>query len=208
MMGDGEIVKRPGGRTADVTARIHDAIIDIIVEDGVAACTFSAVAERAGVERSTLYRRFADRWDAITGAIVARAGAEVMPELTGSFPEDLRSVLRKLVETLESPLGPAVLAAAAELRAGSGKDYSRAFFDQRMAQLAPMFDAAVERGQLTADVDRERLFTFAAGAIYFRTFIAARGADDEFIDWIVGLICWQYCPPSVAAKLSLPGRIA
>jgi AcrR family transcriptional regulator len=207
-MGHGTVVKRPGGRTADVTARIHQAILDIIVEDGVAACTFSAVAERAKVERSTLYRRFPDRWDAIIEAVMHVAGGEVMPDLTGSFPDDLRSVLRKLVETLESPLGPAVLAIAAELRAGSGSDYSRAYFDQRMAQLAPMFDAAVERGELAPDVDREALFTVAAGAIYFRTFIAARGVDDDFIDMVVGLVCWQYCSPSVAAKLSLPGRLA
>jgi AcrR family transcriptional regulator len=207
-MGHEDVIKRPGGRTADVTARIREAIIDIIVKDGVDTCTFAAVAERAKVERSTLYRRFPDRWDAIIDALMARAAADVMPNLTGSFPDDLRSVLRKLVETLESPLGPAVLAVAAELRAGSGSDYSRAFFDQRMAQLAPMFDAAIGRGELAADVDREALFTFAAGAIYFRTFIAARGVDDDFIASIVGLICWQYCAPSTAAKLSLPGRLA
>ncbi len=207
-MSHGTVIKRPGGRTADVTARIHKAIIEVIIEDGVAACTFSAVAKHAKIERSTLYRRFPDRWDAIIDAVIDRAAADVMPDLTGSFPDDLRSVLRKLVETLESPLGPAILAIAAELRAGSGSDYSRAFFDQRMAQLAPMFDAAVERGELAPDVDREALFTVAAGAIYFRTFIAARGVDDDFIDMIVGLVCWQYCSPSTAAKLSLPGRLA
>jgi AcrR family transcriptional regulator len=207
-MSHGTVVKRPGGRTADVTARIHKAILDIIVKDGVAACTFSAVAERAKIERSTLYRRFPDRWDAIIAAVLDVAGGEVMPDLTGSFPEDLRSVLRKLVETLESPIGPAILAIAAELRAGSGSDYSRAYFDQRMAQLAPMFDAAVERGELAPDVDREALFSVAAGAIYFRTFIAARGVGDDFIDMVVGLVCWQYCSPSTAAKLSLPGRLA
>ena len=43
--------RRPGGRTADVTARVHQAIIDLIVEGGCQACTFSAVAKRAGVER-------------------------------------------------------------------------------------------------------------------------------------------------------------
>jgi AcrR family transcriptional regulator len=200
--------KRPGGRTAEVTARIQQAIIDLIVEDGVEGCTFSAVARRAGIERSTLYRRFPDRWDAIIDAWIARAGAEVMPDLGRSFAEDLRSVLRRLVSVLESPLGPALLHFAAELRAKGGTDYSRAFFDQRMAQLAPMFDAAIERGELPPEVDRERLFTLAAGPIYFRMFIAGRELDDEFIDSIVGMICWQYCPPSVAAKLSLPGRIA
>src|SRR4051812_45476937 len=128
-MSDGRTMKRPGGRTADVTARIHEAIIDLIVEDGPEACTFSAVAKRAGIERSTLYRRFPDRWDAIIEAWIARAGADVMPDLGHSFAEDLKSVLRRLVEVLESPLGPALLHFAAELKAKGGRDYPREFFD-------------------------------------------------------------------------------
>lgn len=172
------------------------------------ACTFSAVAERAGIERSTLYRRFPDRWDAIIETWMERARTDVLPDLGASFAEDLTSVLRKLVEILESRLGPALLKVAAELRARADTEHSRAYFDARMAQLGPMFDAAIERGELRTDVDRERLFTAAAGPIYFRMFIASRRVDEDFIRTIVGNICWLYCTPSAAAKLSLPARIA
>ena len=98
-----EVARRPGGRTADVTARVHQAITDLLVEGGMEACTFSAVAERAGIERSTLYRRFPDRWDAIIETWMERARMDVMPDLGASFAEDLASVLRKLVEVLGSP---------------------------------------------------------------------------------------------------------
>ena len=200
--------RRPGGRTADVTARVHRAITELLVEGGVEACTFSAVAERAGVERSTLYRRFPDRWDAIIETWMERARMDVMPDLGASFAEDLTSVLRKLIEILESRLGPALVRVAAELRARDDKEFSRTYFDARMEQLAPMFDAAIARGELPADVDREALFTAAAGPIYFRMFIASRRIDEDFIRAIVSNICWLYCTPSAAAKLSLPARIA
>jgi AcrR family transcriptional regulator len=200
--------RRPGGRTADVTARVHKAITDLIVEGGLEACTFSAVAERAGVERSTLYRRFPDRWDAIIDTWMERARIDVMPDLGASFVEDLASVLRKLVEVLESPAGPAVLRVAVELRARADTEYSRTYFDARMNHLAPMFDAAIARRELPADVDREGLFTAAAGPIYFRMFIASRRIDDDFIRSIVSNICRLYCTPAAAAKLSLPPRMA
>ena len=200
--------KRPGGRTADVTDRVHKAITELIVEGGFEACTFSAVAERAGIERSTLYRRFPDRWDAIIDTWMERARMDVMPDLGASFADDLMSVLRRLVEVLESRLGPALLRVAAELRARDDTDFSRAYFDARMEQLAPMFDAAITRGELPADVDRETLFTFAAGPIYFRMFIASRRVDDDFLTSIVHNVCWLYCSPSAAAKLSLPARMA
>jgi AcrR family transcriptional regulator len=202
------IARRPGGRTADVTGRVHQAIIEIILEDGVDACTFSAVAERAGIERSTLYRRFPDRWDAIIDAWMNRVAADVMPDVGDSFPDDLLSVLRRLVAALESPLGPALLNVVAALKGKSEGDFTREFFDRRMDQLAPMFDAAIERGELPVDVDREELFTFAAGAVYFRMFIAFRPVDDDFLHSILSKVCWLYCSPSAAAKLSLPARMA
>ena len=188
-----EVSRRPGGRTADITARVHQAVTELIVEGGFEACTFSKVAERAGIERSTLYRRFPDRWDAIIDAWMTRASQDVMPDLGNSFAQDLHSVLRRLTDVLESPLGPALLGIAAELRSREGTDFSRTYFDGRMGQLSPMFEAAITRGELPADVDREGLFTFAAGPIYFRMFIAARAVDDAFLGQIVENVCWLYC---------------
>ena len=188
----GSVIRRPGGRTAEVTGRVHEAIVGLLLEGGVQACTFSAVAERASVERSTLYRRFPDRWEAIIDALMARAGADVMPDLGKSFAHDLKSVLHKLRDTLNSPLGPALLAAAIELRS-EDNEYPRAYFDRRLEQLQPMFDAAIARGELPADVDCEAVFSLAAGAIYFRIFIASRQVADAFIDDLVEKICWLHC---------------
>ena len=42
--------KRPGGRTAEVTRRIYDAVLELLAEGGMDACTFQNVAARAGVE--------------------------------------------------------------------------------------------------------------------------------------------------------------
>lgn len=200
--------RRPGGRTADVTRRVQKAIIELLIEGGVQSCTIKAVAERAGIERSTLYRRFPDKWEAILDALMARAAADVMPDLGHAFAEDLASVLRKLRDTLDSPLGSALLEVAIELRANDGAEYPRAYFARRMEQLSPMFEAAIRRKELPAHIDREALFTAAAGPIYFRMFIAGRPVDEEYIASIVSSICWLHCSPSAAAKLSLPARIA
>jgi len=185
--------RRPGGRTAAVTDRVNRAALDLLVESGTKACTFKAVAERAGVERSTLYRRYDDQWEMMIDAIIARAADDVMPDLTGSLVGDLKSVLRKLVETLETPLGPALVATAAELRAALADDYERAYFDRRMAQLQPMFDAAIERGELSPKVDTEELFTMLAGPVYFRMFIAARPVTQKWISGLVEKVCALFC---------------
>jgi AcrR family transcriptional regulator len=184
---------RPGGRTAEVTARVNKAVLDLIIEGGAKSCSYARVAKRSGIDRSTLYRRYPDRWEMMIDAFMARAGADIVPDLKGSFAADLKLVLTRLVEILESPIGPALLSLAGEMRAAHAGDYSRAYFDRRIVQLDPMFDAAIERGELPAAIDREELFTFAAGAVYFRLFIAARPVDDAWLDALVEKVCWLYC---------------
>src|SRR5215203_666041 len=183
---------RPGGRTADVTARVNKAVLELIVESGSSACSYAQVAKRSGVDPSTLYRRYPDRWEMMIDAFMARSGSDIVPDLEGSFTADLKSVMRRLVQVLESPLGPALLSLAGEMRAAHAGDYSRAYFDRRIVQLDPMFDAAIDRGELPAGTDREDLFTFAAGAVYFRMFIAARAIDEPWLDALVEKVCWLY----------------
>ena len=183
---------RPGGRTADVKARVNKAVLDLIVAGGAGACSYAQVAKISGVDRSTLYRRYPDRWEMMIDALMARA-ADVVPDLQGSFAVDLKLVLKRLIDILESPLGPALVSLAGDLRAAHAGDYSRAYFDRRMVQLDPMFDAAIARGELPAEVDREELFTLAAGTVYFRLFIAARAIDSAWLDALVEKICWLYC---------------
>lgn len=49
---------RPGGRTERHTQAIYDAVLRLLEESGYGALTFNDVAEAAGVNRSTLYRRW------------------------------------------------------------------------------------------------------------------------------------------------------
>jgi len=185
--------RRPGGRTADVTRRINEAILALLVEGGTEACTFQNVAARAGIERSTLYRRHPDRWPAIIGAIIDLAERETATFDSGSFGEDLSRTLMRLADILKSPLGPPLLSVAAALKAGVAPGESERFWTSRRKHLAPMFEAAIMRGELPIDVDREELFAMAAGPIYFRTFISALPVDERWIRKVADQVYRNYC---------------
>lgn len=185
--------KRPGGRTADVTRRINQAFLQLLTEGGIEACTFQNVASRAGIERSTLYRRNPDRWPAIMDAIIELAERETAPFDTGSFREDLTATLLNLAAVLNSPTGPALIQVAGALQSGVAPGQGERFWKSRQQQLAPMFDAAIERGELPADVDRDELFAVAAGPIYFRKFIASQPLTEAWVRKVVGQICDRYC---------------
>jgi hypothetical protein len=185
--------RRPGGRTADVTKRINEAVLALLVEGGIEACTFQNVAARAGIERSTLYRRNPDRWPTIVGAIIDLAERETAAFGTGSFRTDLHATLVNLARVLRSPLGSGLLEVAGALQSGAAPGQSERFWQSRRKQLAPMFEQAIERGELPADVDRDELFAMAAGPIYFRTFISAQPYDDDWIMTVIDRVCVHYC---------------
>ena len=187
--------KRPGGRTADVTRRINEAILDLMAEGGIEHCTFQNVAARAGIERSTLYRRNPDRWPTIMEAIIHLAERETANFNTGAFRTDLTGTLLNLSRVLNSSLGPPLMSVAAALQSGAASGQAEAFWASRQQHLAPMFETAISRGELPADVDRDRLFAMAAGPIYFRKFIASQPVTDDWVRSVVSQVCDSFGVP-------------
>lgn len=185
--------KRPGGRTADVTRRINGALLELLAEGGIEACTFQNVASRAGVERSTLYRRNPDRWPTIMDAIIELAERETARFDSDSFRDDLTATLLNLAKVLNGPMGPALIQVAGALQSGVAPGEGRRFWQSRQRQLSPMFEAAIQRGELPADVDRDELFAMAAGPIYFRKFIAAQVPTADWVRKVVDQVCDHYC---------------
>ena len=169
--------------------------MELLAEGGIEACTFQNVAARAGIERSTLYRRSPDRWPTIVSAIIDLAERETGSFGTGSFKRDLHGTLVNLAGVLRSPLGPGLIEVAGALQSGIAPGEVERFWQSRLKHLAPMFEAAIERGELPADVDREELFALAAGPIYFRTYISAQPYDEDWIMTIVDRVCSNYGLP-------------
>ena len=184
--------KRPGGRTAETTAKVNAAVMHLLSEQGVEGCTIPAVAMRAGVERSTLYRRYPDRWAMMVDVIADQAEAQLTSSDQGSFARDLKALLRNLAAFLQSPVGAAVMSVAIAVQSGGAPHYVDRFWAARGRQLRPMFDAAIERGELSADVDLDEVIAIAAGPIYYRAFISPHPVDDGFIRSVTASVLDRY----------------
>lgn len=183
---------RPGGRTAQKTERIHAATLDLLVEGGPNACTFSKVAARAGVERSTLYRRYGNRWAMISDAYSAKADQELAIEATGDFRADMMAHLQRVAASMETTLGKAMIVAAAVARYDRTPEAGR-YWLRRQKHLEPIIDAAVASGQLESAIDCDELFAASDGPLFFRHLIIGEPADDSVLEGIVDDLCEQYC---------------
>lgn len=101
---------RPGGRSARVQQAVHQAVRSLLDEnDGDrSALSVPQVAERAGVNSSTIYRR----WGDLSRLLAAVASNRMLPEQvedTGSLRGDMEAWFIPYVEEFSSPLGRQVL---------------------------------------------------------------------------------------------------
>lgn len=181
--------RRPGGRTAAASQRIAAAALALLGEGGFHACTFQAVAARAGVSRSTLYRRWPSEAAMVLDAIASVVDQRIAVADTGSLAGDLRAALRQLAAFLDSPVGRASISAALHIEADPDTIRQRQrLWAQRWEVIAPLFARARARRELAADVDPQALLASAAGALYFRLIVAARPLDAAWIRAVVAVV--------------------
>ena len=182
---------RPGGRTAATGDRIAAAVIELLVERGAEDCTFTNVAAKAGVERSTLYRRYDNRWSMISEALFALHAVDFAVEASGDFRADMTAHLQKVAQSLESTPGRAMVVAAAMARVDRVPAGGR-YWANRRDQLQPIIDAAVAGGQIRPGIEADELFAASDGPLFFRMLIAAAPIDEAFIAQVVDNLCALY----------------
>jgi AcrR family transcriptional regulator len=169
--------RRPGGRTERTRLAALNATLELLGERGYAELTVEAVAERSGVHKTTLYRR----WESAEGLVAAALllGTEQVwtaPD-TGSLEGDLRGINLELVHYFTSPgereLPTASISAA--FLSTRAADALREFYVDRHARSAVVVDRAVERGEVPADTDAVEVVRVACGPVFYRLFVSREG---------------------------------
>ncbi|MFC9894476.1 TetR/AcrR family transcriptional regulator [Nocardia sp. NPDC127579] len=169
---------------------IFAATLNLLAVQGYSGLTMESVAARSGVNKTTLYRWWPSK-DALLAAALADADllSFDIPD-TGTLRGDLREIAagihRLLTDTATAPIAGAVLAAAParpELTA-----IGRAFFAGRLERERPLFERAVQRGELPPSADPAAIMDALAGAIWFRTLLRGEPATPGYLDTVVDLV--------------------
>ncbi|TQS45524.1 TetR/AcrR family transcriptional regulator [Cryptosporangium phraense] len=166
---------RPGGRTARVRAAVLRAAEDALIENGFAGLDLADVARRAVVGKTTVYRRWGTV-PALVAELLTEMAASSSPRTeSGWLDEDLRAnarlVQRTLTDARQGPLFRSILAAA--LTDAGTAAALRDFYEVRVAEWAPVVEAAVARGELPAGTDPEKVIRAVSAPLYYRLLTAA-----------------------------------
>ncbi|MFI6298749.1 TetR/AcrR family transcriptional regulator [Nonomuraea sp. NPDC050790] len=171
---------RPGGRTARTRAAVLEATQDELVECGFHGLNMDRVAAKAGVGKTTLYRRWGDPAGLVTDLMAELAESSAPHADTGGIEGDLRANALNVLGAVTDPrLGAtfqAVIAAATgdEAAAAALSD----FYLRRVRAWAPVVERAVARGELPEGTDGMEVIRAVSAPLYYRLLVTREPVDE------------------------------
>ncbi|MEV8100078.1 TetR/AcrR family transcriptional regulator [Kitasatospora sp. NPDC085879] len=183
-------VRGPGRpREERVTGAALDAVVALVAERGMSAVTMDAVAERAGVSKPAIYRRWAAKQELIIAAAEARIGELSIPD-RGDFRAELRELLTARMESYCQPgvdrLLAGVIGASAEADADRGA-YG-AYSSRVMGETRRILERGIERGDVRPDTDVRSVATMVAAPMVFRLVGELEPPDRHLVEAVVELV--------------------
>ena len=139
---------------------------------GIGATTFDAIAQQAGVARSTLYRNWATRDDLLTEAIEEQAPFPVPPSDEPTVAR-LDTALQQIAAALSTTSWGWILPAALAATDASPVLFERyrSFTSTRRAAFAAIVTDGKDTGELPPDLNNDDFVDALVGPLFFRRLI-------------------------------------
>ncbi len=182
------VVGRP--REVRLDGAILAATLELVAEVGIHDFRMDDVAERAGVGKAAIYRRYRSKDELVTATVAALVSEITVPD-TGSTREDLLALMHDAVEVYRDPVKAGVmpsLVGAMPQRPELARAIRDGFLAQRRAALRAVLDRGVARGDLRADLDVELALDVLGGALFYRLLVTGGPIDGHLAEGVAELI--------------------
>jgi AcrR family transcriptional regulator len=166
---------------------ILEATSDLLDETTVQKLSIEAIAKRAGVGKTTIYR-----WWPSKAAVVIDAFVEyhlVHTPIRDDVPvrQAMTEHLASLVEQYAGPRGRLVAQIIAEMQYDEStlREFRERFWDGRRAATRALVERGVREGDLRDDLDPELMVEIIYSAVYIRLLFHYRTLDRTFAEAII-----------------------
>lgn len=200
-------------RGEPVVHGVTAAVLEELGRVGYGALRVEDVAARAGVNKTTIYRRWPTKAELVRAALDSMIATRAEPPRTGSLRGDLLAITRTMVEVGCSLEGQGLFRVM--LTEGPGSELWAIAESMREAKeavpRAVLIDAAA-RGELGPGVDPAMVFDALVCSIHRTLFIKRDCVDDTYLERLVDLLLLGALAPDrrpaarprPAAKVSAP----
>jgi AcrR family transcriptional regulator len=188
--------RRPGRpRDAHADEVIRTAVVELLAEEGFTGLTIDAVAQRAGVGKATIYRRWPGNEQHVLDALSATKDTVVIPE-TGSTRNALIAVNGHLALPASQQAAVRLLPALAA-EAAVNEDLAarlRTFVADRRVPNRTVLERAQACGEIDPAVDLDDVIDLITGPLLYRLFFRDARVTDEVLADHIDLVLHAVAP--------------
>ncbi len=162
-------------RSAQSHQAILKATLALFAEEGLAGLSIEAIAERAGVGKTTIYRRWSSKEDVIKDALTLFRADHPLPD-TGNIRDDLLYIAKEAREIFSHhPLmAKLTIKMIAEIK--TKPEIYGAFYEKlvapRIQQFRQMIKYAQKRGELRPDLDATFILYLVFSSVVYGSLFA------------------------------------
>jgi AcrR family transcriptional regulator len=189
--------RRGRPRKDDIDDRVLAAARALEREVGFDATTIEAVAERAGVAKTAIYRRWPNKSVLLYEAVLAPADQRPAVPDTGDIRADLLAVLRANASGYDAGARRGLVAAITReaLRDERVAELLRTrFFGPRADAIVGRITTAVDRGELRPTVDTALVPALLTGPLQYLRFVRDSALADDDLARIVDAVIGPHLP--------------
>ncbi len=177
-------------RSKELDASILSATLELASEVGINGMSMDDLAQRAGVSKASIYRRWPSKELLVIDALRSAMGPLDAVD-TGDVGGDLRAILGDLVARFSSKermndVLPHLIEVATHdpaLRAEL-----EAYIQLRRVPLRASLERGVARGEVSPDADLDTLIDALLGPIIYRRLLTGGTIDTAFIEGLMALV--------------------
>ncbi|MGH3735598.1 MAG: TetR/AcrR family transcriptional regulator [Micromonosporaceae bacterium] len=168
----------------DITLALRQALLEELAAVGFGRLSIGAVARRAGVAKTAVYRRWSNKLEMVLDVVSEVAGQNLTLPDTGSLTGDLELALQLMAKALSHPLASQIIP---DLLAEAARSPEIADTLQRALKATQqdigvrLIDRAVERGEVPAGTDPDVAVDMVVGPLYWRLAVARRPLSESYL---------------------------
>jgi AcrR family transcriptional regulator len=163
--------KKPPGRPRSIQSHqaMLQATLELLAEVGFDTMSIDAISARAGVGKTTIYRRYASKEELVADAIESFREEIVIPD-TGNLQDDIDTLIQNAAQITLNPLGRqtvAMIISSASINDRFAQIYWTKYLQPRRKTFAIVVERAKVRNEISTDLDSDLVFdTMSAIMLY------------------------------------------
>jgi AcrR family transcriptional regulator len=163
--------KKPPGRPRSVKSHqaMLQATLELLAEVGFDALSIEAIAARAGVGKTTIYRRYTCKEELVADAIESIRQDVEIPD-TGNLWGDMDALIKSAAQITLNQLGRqtvATIVGSASSNSQFARIYWAKYLQPRRQGFSVVIDRAKARNEIPADLDPGLIFDIMSGIMLY-----------------------------------------